>query len=252
MAERSPTDGQGIPQRSGGSAPHRDSRVGGRGRVPAPVRKDARSDLPRADEARASHQGDPDAAGSGVVVGSGGDLWLPENGADLSIYKRMLKVGAIRPFTMPQGVERLADHVMGMLEVAQASGRMRDAIKCIEILRMLMTDNRQIALEVDKIDRLDAGKPTSISSQVSNEVQDRIKRIISTQRARPLPENTEDTNDGSTRKDAAEGVGDGAGRGREQSPIEAILGRGADRGTDQGQTAARIERVEDPQAGGQG
>ena len=185
-----------------------------------------------------------------MVVGSRGDLWLPEDGADLSIYKRMLKVGAIRPFAMPDGVERLADHVMRMLEIAQSSGRMRDAIKCIEILRMLMQDNRQIALEVDKVDRLDAGKPTSISSQVPTEVQDRIKRIISTQRARPVIANTETPHDGQPSEIIAEGAGGGAGRGREQSPIEAIIGRHPDLGIDQGSAPAGDQRGEDPPAGG--
>jgi hypothetical protein len=140
------------------------------------------------------------------------ELWLPQSGSDLSIYKRMLRIGAIKPYEMPQGMERLAHHVMDMMQMAQASGRMRDAIKCIEILRMLQSDNRAMAVEMDRIDRLDSGKPTTITGQVSTEVADRIKRIVSTQRARPASTNTEDTNVGGTSEDDAPGADSGAGQ----------------------------------------
>lgn len=137
---------------------------------------------------------------------------MPQSGSDLSIYKQMLRLGAIKPYEMPQGMERLAHHVMGMMEMAQASGRMRDAIKCVEILRMLQADNRAMAVEMDKIERLDAGKPTTITGQVSPEVADRIKRIVSTQRSRSVPANTEDTNVGSTNEDGAARLDRSAGR----------------------------------------
>lgn len=149
----------------------------------------------------------------GVAPESGvKELWLPQSGADLSIYKQMLRLGAIKPYEMPQGMERLAHHVMDMMQMAQASGRMRDAIKCVEILRMLQADNRAMAVEMDKIDRLDAGKPTTITGQVSPEVADRIKRIVSTQRARVVPANTETPNVGSTGEDGFAGADSGAGQ----------------------------------------
>lgn len=175
-----------------------------------------------------------------MEVGSRGDLWLPQDGADLTIYKRMLAVGAIRPYLMPEGVERIAQHVMQMLEMAQASGRMRDAIKCIEILRSLMADNRAMAMEVDKVDRLDAGKPTAISGQLSSDAQERIKRIISTQRAI----NTEDRH-GTEGTHPALGAGGGAGRGGVEPPAQADRGQ-ADHGrADQDAQAARGERAAD-------
>lgn len=109
---------------------------------------------------------------------------MPESSGDLGIYKRMLMQGAIRPFEMPDGIEKLAEQVMRMMNMAQESGRLRDAMKAAEILRMLAADNRTMALEVDRLDRLDAGKPTQIHGQMAPEVQDRIKRIVSVQRAR--------------------------------------------------------------------
>jgi hypothetical protein len=154
------------------------------------------------------------------------NLFLPQHGSDLTIYKRMLRAGAIRPYEMPEGIERLAEHLMKMLEVAQASGRNRDAIKCIEILRMLQADNRAMALELDKIERLDAGKPTTISGQVAPEVQDRIRRIVSTQRARSIPAQ-EESNDGS-RKDDAPGLHARAAGARHEQHAEAGGGTASD------------------------
>lgn len=171
-------------------------------------------------------------------MGPAGDLWLPQDGKDLSIYKRMLKVGAIKPYLMPQGVERLGEHVMRMFEVAQAGGRMRDAIKCIEILRQLMNDNRQMALEVDKVDRLDAGKPTTISGQVSPEVEQRIKRIISVQRVIP---NTE-TGHGTERQAGPVRDSGGAGRGGVEPPAQGGGGEQAPERADQGAEASCGER----------
>jgi hypothetical protein len=151
------------------------------------------------------------------------NLWLPQDGADLSIYKRMLMSGAIKPFEMPKGIEQLAQHVMQMMEMAQASGRIRDAMKCAEILRHLAADNRSMAVEIDRIDRLDAGKPTTISSQVSPDVQDRIKRIVATQKARSVSANTEAA---SNERGHADGSGDplGAVMRREQSASQASGG----------------------------
>jgi hypothetical protein len=139
------------------------------------------------------------------------ELWLPQSGSDLSIYKQMLRIGAIKPYEMPQGMERLAHHVMDMMQMAQASGRMRDAIKCVEILRMLQSDNRAMAVEMDRIERLDSGKPTTITGQVSTEVADRIKKIVSTQRAR-IPANTENHDVRGEGQDGTEGADSGAGR----------------------------------------
>jgi hypothetical protein len=140
------------------------------------------------------------------------ELWLPQSGSDLSIYKQMLRIGAIKPYEMPQGMERLAHHVMDMMQMAQASGRMRDAIKCVEILRMLQSDNRAMAVEMDRIERLDSGKPTTITGQVSTEVADRIKKIVSTQRARVTPTNTENHDVRGESQDGTEGADSGAGR----------------------------------------
>lgn len=125
---------------------------------------------------------------------------MPESGSDLSIYHQMLSRGAIRPFEMPEGIERLAARVMRLMEIAEESGRTRDALKAAEILRAFAADNRAIAVEFDKIMRLDAGKPTSISQQLDPAAQERIKRIVSTQRARA---NTEANDDGTRRQDPA-------------------------------------------------
>lgn len=171
-------------------------------------------------------------------MGPAGDLFLPQDGHDLSIYKRMLAVGAIKPYLMPKGVERLAEHVMRMFEIATASGRMRDAIKCIEILRALMNDNRSMALEVDKVDRLDAGKPTAISGQVSPEVEQRIKRIISTQRAVP---NTE-AGHGAQREAGPVRDRGGAGRGGVEPSAQGGGGEQAPERADQDASASRGER----------
>lgn len=145
------------------------------------------------------------------------NLWMPQDGSDLSIYKKMLLDGAIRPFDMPKGIEQLAQHVMQMMEMAQASGRIRDAMKCAEILRHLAADNRSMAVEIDRIDRLDAGKPTTISSQVAPDVQDRIKRIVATQKARSVTANTEARDE----RGHADGQGDPLGavmRREQQAP----------------------------------
>jgi hypothetical protein len=151
----------------------------------------------------------------------------------------MLAVGAIRPYLMPEGVERIAQHVMQMLEMAQASGRMRDAIKCIEILRSLMADNRQMAIEVDKVDRLDAGKPTAISGQLTSDAQERIKRIISTQRAI----NTEDRH-GTEGAHPALGAGRGSGRGGVEPPAQDGGGEADPGRVDEDAQASRGDRGE--------
>jgi hypothetical protein len=120
------------------------------------------------------------------------NLWLPESGSDLSVYKKMLAHGHIKPFLMPDGVESLAARVMRLMEIAEESGRIKDAMKAAEILRLLAADNRAIAVELDRIERLDSGKPTSISGQLDPEQTARIKKIISTQKARA---NTEERNE---------------------------------------------------------
>lgn len=152
------------------------------------------------------------------------NVWLPQDRSDLGIYKKMLSRGAIRPFEMPEGIERLAERVMMMMEMAQESGRLRDAMKAAEILRMLAADNRDIALQLDRIERLDAGKPTQINGQVSTEAQDRIKRIVSTQRSLS---NTEAAN--GTNADGAHPAG-GAAIGRFGSTPEVQPGGASARG----------------------
>lgn len=216
MAGKRKTDGHGDASRSGVPPLHRDGGEDRRGDRPNQVRQDV-----RAGNVGADPHGSPDrgAAGKGgadvgVAPESGvKELWLPQSGSDLSIYRHMLRIGAIKPYEMPEGMERLAHHVMDMMQMAQASGRMRDAIKCVEILRMLQSDNRAMAVEMDRIERLDSGKPTTITGQVSPEVADRIKRIVSTQRSRSVPANTEDTHVGSTSEDRDEGADSGTGRG---------------------------------------
>lgn len=168
------------------------------------------------------------------------NLFMPTDGADLSIYKRMLEKGIVRPFEMPDGVEQLASRVMRLMEIAEETGRTRDALKAAEIVRMLMADNRAIALELDKIVRLDAGKPTSIAGHVDPQQADRIKRIISTQRARP---NTE-TIDGEASEAAprhehgADGGGEGGADQGSHSPNPARRDRQAEAGSGDAGTAA--------------
>lgn len=215
MAGKRKTDRDGDSEGSGVPPLHRIGGADRRSDRPTQVRQDVRPGNVGADPHGPSDRGEAREGGSamGVAPESGvKELWLPQSGADLSIYKQMLRLGAIKPYEMPQGMERLAHHVMDMMQMAQASGRMRDAIKCVEILRMLQADNRAMAVEMDKIDRLDAGKPTTITGQVSTEVADRIKRIVSTQRARPASTNTEDTDVRGESKDGSAGADSGAGQ----------------------------------------
>lgn len=215
MAGKRKTDRDGDSEGSGVPPLHRIGGADRRSDRPTQVRQDVRPGNVGADPHGASDRGEAREGGSamGVAPESGvKELWLPQSGADLSIYKQMLRLGAIKPYEMPQGMERLAHHVMDMMQMAQASGRMRDAIKCVEILRMLQADNRAMAVEMDKIDRLDAGKPTTITGQVSPEVADRIKKIVSTQRARVIPTNTETPNVGSTGEDGTARPDSGAGQ----------------------------------------
>jgi len=174
------------------------------------------------------------------------NLFMPETNGDLGIYKRMIRRGAIRPFEMPDGIERLADRVMEMMHMAQESGRLRDAMKAAEILRMLAADNREIALQLDKIDRLDAGKPTQISGQVSTEAQDRIKRIVSTQRSMA---NTEGKHAGS---EDGSGAARGASFGRLGEAAEAVGGVAPARGDHEAPQDRGVERAPgEPGAGSQ-
>jgi hypothetical protein len=145
-------------------------------------------------------------------------MFDPKTSSDLNIYLSMLKHGHIRPYTMPQETERLAERLLRMMVAAEEMGRYRDAMKCIELLRALQNDNRAMAVEFDRITRLEAGKPTSISTRVDDEQAARIKRIISTQRR----VNTEATDVG-TRAAPLEGdgEGDGARRGGAGGPAEA-------------------------------
>jgi len=143
------------------------------------------------------------------------NIWMPTNSADLGIYKRMIERGLIRPFELPKEMESLAERIMEMMRVAQESGRLREAMKAAEILRLLAADNRQMAMELDRIDRLDAGKPTQISGQVSAEAQERIKRIVSTQRARVA--NTEEGHVGDASDRAGDHVRPGMPRGQQAS-----------------------------------
>jgi hypothetical protein len=220
MAGRRETDGKGDSARPGVPPLHRDGGRDRRGHSSNQVREDMRAGDVGADTSRTSDRRGPARATPPVDVAPVDEvkLWLPSHGSDLSIYKRMLRLGAIKPYAMPDGIERLAEHLMQMLEMAQASGRNRDAIKCIEILRLLQADNRALALELDKIERLDAGKPTSISGQVAPEVQDRIKRIVSTQRMRA---NTETNNAGEPVEAHAQGNSDGSGGGGFAAPGQA-------------------------------
>lgn len=215
MAGKRKTDGDGDSEGSGVPPLHRIGGSDRRGHRPDQVRQDVRSGNVGADPHGASDCGEAGEVGPAMGVASKSgvkELWLPQSGSDLSIYKRMLRIGAIKPYEMPQGMERLAHHVMDMMQMAQASGRMRDAIKCIEILRMLQSDNRAMAVEMDRIDRLDSGKPTTITGQVSPEVADRIKKIVSTQRARVIPTNTETPHVGSTSEDGTTRPDSSAGR----------------------------------------
>ena len=217
MARHGEADGTRGSEGSRDPVPPRD---GGRTRrrgVPAQVRQG----MPRGDQH--AHQDGPsntDGASREVaqplavpVDPKAVKLFSPETSGDLGIYKRMLMQGAIRPFEMPEGIEKLADDVMRMMHMAQESGRLRDAMKAAEILRMLAADNRTIALEMDKLDRLDAGKPTQIHGQVAPEVQDRIKRIVSVQRARTNTEANDVGHDADRARDPRGAVGGGLGQG---------------------------------------
>lgn len=226
MAGKREADRRRDPEGSGAPELPRDQRVHRRRDSSSPVG----AKLPRDDampaEDGASHLREVDAPErTGMVVGSGRapNIFLPTDGKDLSIYKRMIEQGAIRPYQLPREMENLASHLMSMLDMAKASGRMRDAIKCIEVLRLIAADNRSMAMEIDRIDRLDAGRPTAITGQVTPDVQERIKRIVATQRARVL--NTEDTHDGTHRI--------GGQPGHAQRPDvdrESAGGQGPDRG----------------------
>lgn len=208
-------------------------------------RGDEVPDGPRASD-RPREERDADTQGrDAVVVGRRGDsvnLFLPQDGQDLSIYKQMLQRGAIRPYEMPNGIERLAERVEKLMQIAEESGRSRDAMKAAEILRHLMNDNRAIAVEFDKIQRLDAGKPTSISGQIDPERAARIKRIVSTQRPRT---NTETTDGGSGDARGSRGGGGDAGA---RDDVAAQAGGGSDPAgrADAAAEAPRAAGAEDP------
>lgn len=169
------------------------------------------------------------------------NLFLPQDGSDLSIYKQMLQRGAIRPYEMPNGVERLAERVMKLMEIAEESGRTRDAMKAAEILRQLMNDNRAIAVELDKIDRLDAGKPTNISGQIDPERAARIKRIVSTQR----PKANTETTDVGRRDETGSGDRGGDAVGRDDDRPQARGGSHPPRGDHQAAEGSRAAGAED-------
>lgn len=202
------------------------------------------SDAPRTSDPRDPH--DPGKASAEVGVDPRNrpiDIWMPENGPDLSIYKKMLMQGHIQPFRMPGEMSRLAERVMRLMDIAEETGKVRDAMKCAEILRMLAADNRAIAVELDRVERLDAGKPTSISGQIDPEQAARIKRIMSTQKARA---NTEAGQHGPN--DPRDRSGDdGGGDGEAAQIISRIVAAGR---ADETAQAPRDAGTEDRQDGG--
>ncbi len=253
MARKRQIDWQGNSSRSRGSALPRDGGGDRHGDQPRQVRGEVPRSGVVSDAARASDRRDADKPideeGNGAkemgMASRPVRLFLPEGRDDLSIYQRMIRDGAVKPFLMPDGIEKLAERVMRLMEIAEETGRYRDAMKAAEILRGLVSDNRALAVELDKIERLDAGKPTSISGQVDAEVAARIKKIVSTQRARA-----------NTEKDHGRGTNDAGDRGGDDRGGDGkIAEAGADgdsrQGDHQAAEASRGAGAEDPPAGGQ-
>jgi hypothetical protein len=174
-------------------------------------------------------------------------IFMPQDAGDLSIYKQMLAMGRIKPYEMPEQMGKLAERVMDLMEIAQSTGRIREAMKAAEILRMLAADNRALAVELDRIERLDQGKPTAISGQVDPETQARIKRIVSTQRASRT--NTEASDVRGESEQARDGGDD---RHRIGGAAEGRGGGGAGQGDHQAAQDARVSGAEDRAAGKDG
>lgn len=249
MAGKREADGSRDPKGSGASRLHRQERVDRRQHRSTQVRSELPGDDAVSQEHGASDRRDMATEPGVVVVGPGRvpNIFMPQDGKDLSIYRRMIEQGAIRPYELPAEMSRLAEHLMRMLDMAQASGRMRDAIKCIEIMRLLAADNRALAVEMDRIDRLDAGRPTAITGQVAPEVQERIKKIVATQRARVL--NTESSNDGANRIGGESSDAERAAVNRLPAVSQADNRGNAGSGDLPSATDHRGRRAQEPQSG---
>ncbi len=201
MADRRATHRIRNTPSTGDAALDRNDRTHGQHRKPNKVRNPSHShnDVEADGTRTPDHRGEERVAGSGVEnsmeVGSPGrdscdgatpravQIFRPQHISDIGIYRSMIVAGAIRPFALPREMETLASDVIRMMQVAEGNGRVRDALKCVELLRLLASDNRELAREMDRIDRLDAGKPTQISGQATDEQLTRIRRIVSTQKA---------------------------------------------------------------------
>lgn len=106
----------------------------------------------------------------------------------VQVWHKAIRNRWVIPYQIPDRMRLLMSETYEILDSAKRKGRDMTALGAVKLIKELHTENMKLVGSLDKAARLDAGKPTSITQEVTPETEERIRRIVSSQRAVPPPE----------------------------------------------------------------
>lgn len=109
--------------------------------------------------------------------------------SDIVVTRMAIEKGWIRPAAIPSDkFENLVRRVAELGETMATAGKVRGAINAGRFLLEVQESNRKIVALMDKTQRLDSGKPTSIRRHLSEESKERVRKIVANLAKRQPPE----------------------------------------------------------------
>lgn len=123
---------------------------------------------------------EPESAKQIVDFGYGSDR------QNISIVREAIKKGYIRVAVMPEAVNDITQKALDIADAAMEAGRRGEALQAFKLVKEIQEANVRTVQMIDKADRLDEGKPTSIVH--TQEQLDHVKKIVATFRGMPPAE----------------------------------------------------------------
>ena len=116
------------------------------------------------------------------------DWSLSQNAETMNMQARAIRERWVTPYQMPERTEQLAREAFEILDAAKRKGKESVSLAALKVIRDLNNDNAKLVKDLDKAGRLDEGKPTSIVQQITPEIVQKVRQIVSTQRKSLPPE----------------------------------------------------------------
>lgn len=116
------------------------------------------------------------------------DLTTGSDTQNVGLLRWGIKSGAIRLAQIPEEAQNIAQYAIDVYTGAIEQGKQALALQALKLVNEINLGQLEILKVADKAQRLDDGKPTSITATKSPEDLERIRKIVAGSKGPPPPE----------------------------------------------------------------